>query len=265
MQITKTQNGSWRELLSGKNLTYSCLLGVGILLNAVNIYISIAILPSAVNEIGGIEYYTWNTSLYLMASIIGSAISGQFLLMQKPKKAYIYALIILFIGTFICSQAPNMTTMLGGRILQGLGSGILVALSYTMILILYKEILWPKAIAFLSGIWGVATFAGPAIGGVFAELTLWRYAFTSILPIIFIYMFLIHYYLPNTYTLQNASKRTPVVQVVLLISTIGVISLIGISSNVYLTIIGIISVIVLLSIFVKIEKKAVSRLLISVQ
>src|SRR5690606_8431061 len=45
------------------------------------------------------------------------------------------------------------------------------------------ERLWSRAMVLVSSMWGVATLAGPAIGGVFAETGHWRLAFWSVLPI----------------------------------------------------------------------------------
>src|SRR3546814_10346026 len=42
---------------------------------AVNVYIVTTILPSIVADIGGLEYYAWNTTLFVVASILGSALS----------------------------------------------------------------------------------------------------------------------------------------------------------------------------------------------
>jgi predicted MFS family arabinose efflux permease len=44
------------------------------------------------------------------------------------------------------------------------------------------ERLWPYAMGLISAMWGVGTFAGPALGGTFAQLERWRLAFWVIVP-----------------------------------------------------------------------------------
>lgn len=73
--------------------------------------------------------------------------------------------------------------MLGARTIQGFGGGLLLGLSYSSVRMVFDERLWPRAMALISSMWGVATLAGPAVGGIFAESGNWRLAFWSIIPV----------------------------------------------------------------------------------
>src|SRR5690606_19036993 len=151
------------------------------------VFIATTILPTVVNDIGGIDYYAWNTALFVTASILGSALIPRLLAQANPRKAYLVAAIIFAAGTLGCGFASSMPVMLAGRAIQGLGGGMLLALSYAMIRIVFEDRLWPRAIALVSGMWGVATLIGPAVGGMFAELGVWRAAFWSLIPVIAIF------------------------------------------------------------------------------
>ena len=67
----------WADLLSGRNGVRSLALAGGVALHAVNVYIATTILPSVVRDIGGLDYYAWNTTLFVVASILGSATSAR--------------------------------------------------------------------------------------------------------------------------------------------------------------------------------------------
>ena len=56
------------------NLAY---LAGGVALHAINVYIVTTILPSIIKDIGGLEYYAWNTTLFVVTSIVGSALSAR--------------------------------------------------------------------------------------------------------------------------------------------------------------------------------------------
>ena len=79
------QQAGWATLLSGSNGLRSLALAGGVILHAVNVYIATTILPSVVEDIGGIDYYAWNTTLFVAASILGSALSARLLISAGPQ------------------------------------------------------------------------------------------------------------------------------------------------------------------------------------
>ncbi|AOX47824.1 hypothetical protein AB870_04365 [Pandoraea faecigallinarum] len=181
---TNSRAPGWRDLLSGNNGWRSLALAGGVALHATNVYVATTVLPSIVKDIGGLDLYSWNTTLFVVASILGSVFAAQMLSALGPRVAYVMALVGFSAGTILCAAAPNMAWMLGGRTLQGFGGGILLASSYALIRIVFAPPLWSRAMGLVSGMWGVATLCGPAVGGVFAQFGHWRWAFWSLLPIV---------------------------------------------------------------------------------
>lgn len=179
---------SWAELLHGRNLVLSMIVTGGVILGAVDIYITATLLPSIVSDIGGMDYYAWNTTLFVVASILSAAVSGRVQGALGPRWSYFLAGALFITGCGLAAVASEMAVLLIGRVLQGAGSGMLLALCYSMIMMLFDERLWPRAIALLSSMWGVATLIGPAIGGVFAQSGNWRLAFGVQLPIAIAYI-----------------------------------------------------------------------------
>src|SRR5690606_26960570 len=125
----------------------------------------------------------WNMTLFVAASIFGSAITPRLLSVTGPRRALLWAIAIFALGSAACAVAPTMPWMLAGRSVQGLGGGLLLGLSYSCVRLLFEERLWSRAMVLVSSMWGVATLAGPAIGGVFAQAGYWRGAFWSMLPL----------------------------------------------------------------------------------
>ncbi|MGC7405905.1 MFS transporter [Pandoraea pneumonica] len=187
MTTTTTTNAAapgWRDLLSGNNGWRSLALAGGVALHATNVYVATTVLPSIVREIGGLDLYSWNTTLFVVASILGSVLASKLFTSLGPRTAYVAALIGFSAGTIVCAAAPSMTWMLAGRTLQGFGGGILLSLSYALIRVVFAPPLWSRAMGLVSGMWGVATLCGPAVGGVFAQFGHWRWAFWSLLPVV---------------------------------------------------------------------------------
>lgn len=179
----KQNESSWGELLQGRNGLRSLALAGGVAVHAVNVYIVTTILPSVVDDIGGLAYYAWNMTLFVVASIIGSALSPKMMDAMGLKRAYLCAIAAFSFGTVVCALAPSMPWLLAGRTAQGLGGGLLLGLSYSAVRLVFDERLWSRAMVLVSSMWGVATLAGPAIGGIFAQTGHWRLAFWAVLPI----------------------------------------------------------------------------------
>ncbi|MDC9588631.1 MFS transporter [Xenorhabdus sp. XENO-10] len=251
----------WRDLFSSKNAPSAIALSLGVGLMAANTLIAITILPSVVNDIGGLNLYAWNTTLFVVASIVGSVLSARLLSSSGARNAYLVASLIFFTGSLICTLAPTMTVMLIGRTVQGLGGGFLFALSYAMVNLVFSQSLWPRAIALISGMWGVATLIGPAIGGIFAEMNAWRYAFGIMLPITLCYAVFTYLILPKT-TAQNKTKTSlPIVQLILLSTAVLAVSSGSLSQDVRFNIIGIVAAVLLIALLVIHERRASARLL----
>lgn len=230
----------WGGLFSAENRGSAIALSAGVALYATNSYIVITILPSVVQDIGGLAWYAWNMTLFVVSSILGSALSARLMRKAGPRGSYLTATGIFMAGAAICAAAPNMPILLLGRAIQGLGGGLLFALSYAMINLVFKESLWPRAMALISAMWGIATLVGPAIGGIFAELHAWRYAFGLLVPVTLLFGLLVWRTLPAQQQEQRADEPLPFYQLTLLTGSVLVISAGSLSAHGWINFAGIV-------------------------
>ncbi|MGH3725871.1 MAG: MFS transporter [Mycobacterium sp.] len=172
--------GSWRDLLGGRRLGVVTVLAGGVALYATNVYLTTSLLPNAVADIGGERFYSWVTTVYLIASVSTATVVSPVLGWAGPCGAYLLAFGAFAVGTLVCAVAPGMEVMLAGRAVQGAAGGLLAGLAYAVINLALPQGLWTRASALTSAMWGVGTFVGPAAGGLFAQLGLWRWAFASL-------------------------------------------------------------------------------------
>jgi MFS family permease len=252
---------SWSALLSGKNAIYSLALCGGVGLDAVNILMATTILPSVVKDIGGLDYYAWSTTLFVLASILGAALSAKLLQSTGPRGAYGVAALVFAAGTVICALAPSMPVMLVGRFVQGFGGGFLYALAYAVIRLVFPEPLWARAIGLISAMWGVATLVGPAIGGVFAEVGAWRVAFWSLVPFVLLFALSAFVALPVRRADHLENSPVPLTQLVLLTACVLALSAGSVAPEPLWNAAGLAGALVLLALLVAAEARAEKRLL----
>lgn len=214
---------SWGSLFQGRNGLLAVALTGGVALHAINVHIVTTVLPSVVQDIGGLDWYAWSTTLFVVASIIGAALSVRLLARLGPRGACLAALAVFTLGSAACASALSMPWMLAGRSVQGLGGGVLAALSYALIQVVFVPALWPRAVALVSGMWGIATLCGPAVGGLYAQAGHWRWAFWTLLPVALAQALLVAVQLRPAALVRPASddpSRIPLLQIALLASSV---------------------------------------------
>ena len=249
--------GSWGALLRGRNGLRSIALAGGVAVHAVNVYIVTTILPSVVRDIGGLPYYAWNTTLFVMASILGSALSPRLMGGLGPRRAFLAALAVFAVGTAGCASAPDIGWLLASRTVQGLGGGLLLGLSYAAVRLVFEPVLWPRAMVLISSMWGVATLAGPAIGGLFAEAGQWRMAFWSVLPIAAGLALLVQAQLRHTHApAAQAGGGTPLGRLALLGVAVVVVSMASVSPRLEINVAGVLAGLALTLLVARLDARA---------
>jgi MFS family permease len=172
--------GSWRELLGRERLGTSTLLAGGVALYATNEFLTISLLPGTVADIGGQRFYAWVVTVYLVGSVVAATAVNPLLMRFGPRTSYLLTLTLFGAGTAGCAIAPTMELLLVARAVQGAAGGMLAGLGYAVINAALPNWLWTRASALVSAMWGVSVIVGPAMGGVFAQLGIWRWAFGSL-------------------------------------------------------------------------------------
>lgn len=259
--VLVSADARWRDLLSGRNAIYSLTFGGSVALHALNIYIATTIMPSVIADIGGLDFYAWSTTVFVVASIVSAALTTRLFQQAGPRQAYAIAATLFCVGTMICAIAPNMAVLLLGRFIQGFGGGLLYALTYAVVRIVFPERLWARAIRFESMMWGVSTLIGPAVGGLFAESGAWRAAFWSMLPFGVIFGAMAFAILPARVENDQPRDRLAWPQLVALTVAVLVLSVSSIGGDLWWMVSGAGAALALLIVMAIIEGRSAPRLL----
>src|SRR5690606_31078580 len=118
-----------------------------------------------------------------------------------------------------------------GRTWQGMGGGLLLGLSYSAVRIVFDARLWSRAMVLVSSMWGVATLAGPAIGGIFAQTGHWRLAFWAVLPIAAGLALLVTTQLVGKTADTGVSVKAPLGKILLLALSVLLVSVASLSQH----------------------------------
>lgn len=168
---------SWREFLTagyGASLALVCL---GVWLHAADSLVVATMLPALVSDIGGAAHVSWTVSIYEIGSIVAGAGSALLTLRHGLRGPMSLAALSFALGCLISAVAPTMGWVLAGRALQGWGGGGLVAMAFVALGVIFPRRHAARALAVVSGFWGMSAFLGPLLGGLFVEHATWRWGF----------------------------------------------------------------------------------------
>ncbi|OZF34455.1 MFS transporter [Rhodococcus sp. 14-2483-1-1] len=253
---TEPTTGTWRQLLSARYVGTATVLAGGVALYATNVYLTTSLLPTAIDEIGGQRYYAWTATVFLIASVISSMLVSNVLAARGPRGAYLIGLTIFALGTVVCAVSPTMELLLVGRTIQGSGGGLLAGLGYAVINAALPQHLWTRGAALVSAMWGVGTFAGPAIGGIFAQFEAWRWAFGVLVVAALAVATLVPKALPAHTSEPTDSSPVPTWSLTLLTTAAMLVSVAGVMPSLAITAAMVAAGVLLLIAFVAADRRA---------
>jgi EmrB/QacA subfamily drug resistance transporter len=173
-------------------------LMLGLLVAALDGTIVSTIMPTVIRDLHGIEYYVWPFAVYLLTSTIATVVFGRCSDLYGRKRVFLFGIAIFLLGSVLCGLAPGMTGFILFRGLQGIGGGILTALAFIIVAELFPPWERGRYIGILVSAFGIASIAGPLLGGTITDLLGWRWVFYINLPIGAISWLLVSAELPET-------------------------------------------------------------------
>ncbi|KAJ7617190.1 major facilitator superfamily domain-containing protein [Roridomyces roridus] len=148
-----------------------------------NTILSTAI-PKITDHFHSLEDVGWYGSAYLLSTSCTQLFYGKIYTLLPVKWVYVAAIALFEVGSLLCGIAPSSKILIIGRAVAGLGcagvfTGTLVIITHTVPL--EKR---PVYSGLIGGVYGVASVAGPLLGGVFTDKLNWRWCFFINLPIV---------------------------------------------------------------------------------
>ncbi|EFE42468.1 hypothetical protein TRV_02776 [Trichophyton verrucosum HKI 0517] len=158
-------------------------LCLSVLLVALDNTIIATAIPKITDQFHALEDIGWYGSSYLLTICAFQLIFGKIYTFFPVKWVFLIAITIFEIGSAICGAAPNSTALIIGRAVAGIGSagifsGALIIIAYSIPL--EKR---PAYTGAIGGMYGIASVAGPLMGGAFTDHISWRWCFYINLPI----------------------------------------------------------------------------------
>ncbi|AJC19612.1 MDR family MFS transporter [Pandoraea pulmonicola] len=165
---------AWVAVLGG---VFGCFMA------GMNVHVTNASLPDIRGSLGAsFEEGSWITTAYLVAEIIVIPLTGWLVQVFSARRVLLVGTGGFLLFSLACSLAPDISTMIVARALQGAFGGVLIPLSFQLIVSELPPSRHPLGMALFAVANNVAQAAGPSLGGWLTEMYSWRWIFYLQIP-----------------------------------------------------------------------------------
>ena len=235
-------------------------LTVAMFLGAVEGTVVTTAIPTIVKDLQGFEIISLVFSVYLLTSAISTPIYGKLSDLYGRKNILSIGIIIFLVGSCLCGVSQTMYMLILARAIQGVGAGAIFTVTYTIVGDVFTVEEKPKVQGIIGTVWGIASLAGPFLGGILIDMLSWHWIFFINLPFGILSVILLQKNLHETFekkkhTIDFAGIITLSIAMIIFLNIFLSSENISFNRNIFIVASVIITTILLL-VFYKIERKA---------
>ncbi len=167
----------------GQRITVIGAALLALFLGALDALVMSAAMPTIVADLGGMPLYSWVYSAYFLARAVSLPIFGKLADLFRNRHLFVIAIVLFCLSSAAAGCAVNMVTLIGARIIQGVGAGGIFALVYIVLADVSTPETRGRTLSLASSIWGIASVLGPTLGGFIVTYFSWRWIFFINVPL----------------------------------------------------------------------------------
>lgn len=139
-------------------------------------------MPTIIAELNGFKIFAWVTTAYMITSTTIVPVIGKLSDLYGRRFLYLLGTIIFIIGSGLCATATSMEQLVLYRGLQGIGGGMIMPLSQTIIGDIFTAEQRAKWQGIFGALFGLSSVIGPFLGGIIVDHISWHWIFLINVP-----------------------------------------------------------------------------------
>jgi MFS family permease len=141
-------------------------------------------MPAIAGALDGLALYALAFGGMLATSILGMVAAGEMCDRDGPLQTTAIGLAVFTAGLLVAGLATSMGWVVSGRIVQGLGGGMLGVALYVGMGQLLPQSLHPRLFALFAGAWAMPALVGPLAAAWLVEHFGWRAVFLTVAAVV---------------------------------------------------------------------------------
>jgi EmrB/QacA subfamily drug resistance transporter len=140
-------------------------------------------LPRIIAELGGIEYFSWVFTIFMLASSITAVLVGKLSDIYGRKPFILIGIAVFSAGSLMAGFSNTMMELIVYRGVQGLGGGLIMSTAFTAVADLFSPRERGRWQGLMGSVFGLASVFGPTLGGWIVDNADWHWVFWVFLPV----------------------------------------------------------------------------------
>ncbi|HET6652102.1 MAG TPA: MDR family MFS transporter [Nocardioides sp.] len=125
----------------------------------------------------------WLSTAFMLTMAVVIPVTGWFLQRVSTRRAFATAMTVFCVGTLVAALAPVFPVLLAGRVVQAVGTAVMMPLLMTTLMTVVPEHDRGRVMGNVTLAMSVAPALGPAVSGVVLQWLTWRWMFGLVLPV----------------------------------------------------------------------------------
>lgn len=156
---------------------------LSLLMGSLDQFVVLNALPNIVKDFGQPNGVTYVVSVYLITTTVAVPIFGRLSDILSRRNVFLVGMSIFIVGSILAGVSQDLDELILFRGVQGFGAGAFFPVGISIIAVAFDPAQRARLTGAFSGVFGIATVAGPFLGDWIVSNTTWRWVFYINIPI----------------------------------------------------------------------------------